>query len=216
MPIEWNFGFSLMTAVVAVIALIQTKQQIKLSNKQFLFNIRVKHYRLSKELIQLYEINKEKLTMIFINNYNNDEFLWAIDSVFDGLTDIDYLEQIKLVISHPLEEPYFKDFWLKTKDMKNVSTEIKFIFSGKVAVYLGDYVLCYQQLLSEMCHFKVLLKNRTTKKLDEEKEDVKQKDMGKEIQIKELQKALKDLKQAYDNIKKQRVVEKIEKEIKLY
>lgn len=215
MPIDWNFGFSLITAVVAVIALIQTKQQIKLNNKQFLFEIRVKHYLLFKELIQLYEINKERLTMIFINN-NNDDFLWAIDNVFERLTDSDYLQQIKDVIFHPLEESYSKKFWRQTKDMKKVSTEIKFIFSCKVAVYLGDYVLCYQQLLSEMRNLKILLNNRTIKKSDEEKEDVKQEDMGKEIQIMELQKALKDLKQAYDNIKKQRVEEKIEKEIKLY
>lgn len=198
MPIDWNFGFSLITAVIAVIALIQTKQQIKLSNKQFLFKIRVERYRISKELIQLYKFN-EKLLMTYIKN---DEFLGAIDSVFDKLTNNDYLENIKSVIAHPLEEPYYKDFWIKMENMKNVSAEMELIFSGKMAVFLGDYVFYYQQLLTEMRNYKILLNNSVTKELGKEKDD--------------LNKALENLKKAYDNIKKRKVIEKIKKQIKLY
>ena len=53
--------FSIMTAIIAIIALWQTHKQIKLSNKQYLFESRVKKYTLANGLIQLYEDNKSLL-----------------------------------------------------------------------------------------------------------------------------------------------------------
>ena len=99
---DWNFWFSVITAVVAVIALVQTKQQIKLSNKQHLFDKRVEHYLIAKGLIQLYESNK---TLII---FKDDTPVLAMDSIFAQMTNNVYLEKITDVISHPLEQPYHK------------------------------------------------------------------------------------------------------------
>lgn len=208
---DWNFWVSVITAAVAVIALVQTKQQIKLSNKQYLFDNRVEHYLIAKGLIQLYESNENHLTV------KDDEPAFAMDFIFAQMTNNTYLEEITYVIKHPLEYPYHKDFLIKMESMKDVSAKIKFIFGGKIASFLGNYVLRYQELLFKMYQYQILLNNMKASAqecnfaLDKAQEKV-----GEKQQREELQKAMEDLRQAYDVLKKENVEEKIEKQIKLY
>lgn len=132
---DWNFWFSVITAVVAVIALMQTKQQIKLSNKQYLFDKRVEHYLIAKGLIQLYESNKTLLTV------KDDEPAFAMDFIFAQMTNNTCLEKITDAIAHPLENPYHKDFLIEMEIMKDVSAKIKFMFGGKIASFLGNLLM---------------------------------------------------------------------------
>lgn len=208
---DWNFWFSVITAVVAIIALVQTKQQIKLSNKQYLFDNRVEHYLIAKGLIQLYESNKTLLTV------KNNEPSFAIDFIFAQMTNNTFLEKITDVIAHPLENPYHKEFLIKIEIMKDVSVKIKFIFGGKFATLLGNYVLCYQELLFKMYQYQILLNKMQKSAQDFNLTlDKAQEAVGEKQQREELQKAMEDLKQAYDVLIKEDVEEKIEKQIKLY
>ena len=207
---DWNFWFSVITAVVAVIALVQTKQQIKLSNKQHLFDKRVEHYLIAKGLIQLYESNK---TLII---FKDDTPVLAMDSIFAQMTNNVYLEKITDVISHPLEQPYHKEFLTKMEILKEVSSKINFIFGDKAAVLLGDYVLRYQELLFRMYQYQILIENM--KKASQEFHltiDKAQESVGEKHHREELQKAIDNLKQAYNALKKEKVEEKIEKQIRL-
>ena len=43
--------------------------------------------------------------------------------------------------------------------VKDASTKIKYIYNGKAAILLGDYVLRYQELLFKMYQYQILLKN---------------------------------------------------------
>lgn len=206
---DWNFWFSVITAVVAIIALVQTKQQIKLSNKQYLFDNRVEHYLIAKGLIQLYESNKTLLTV------KNNEPSFAIDFIFAQMTNNTFLEKITDVIAHPLENPYHKEFLIKIEIMKDVSVKIKFIFGGKFATLLGNYVLCYQELLFKMYQYQILLNKMQKSAQDFNLTlDKAQEAVGEKQQREELQKAMEDLKQAYDVLIKEDVEEKIEKQIK--
>ncbi|HBF8218551.1 hypothetical protein REL05_014875 [Clostridioides difficile] len=210
MMMDWNFWFSVVTAVIAVIALMQTKQQIKLSNKQHLFDKRVEHYLIAKGLIQLYESNRTLLI------FKEDEPALAMDFIFAQMTNNTYLEKITDAIAHPLEQPYHKEFLIKMEILKEVSSKIKFIFGGKAAVLLGDYVLCYQELLFRMYQYQILLENM--KKASQEFKltiDKAQETVGEKHYREELKKATGNLKQAYDMFKKEKVEEKIEKQIKL-
>lgn len=148
---DWNFWLSIVTVVAAVIALMQTKQQIKLSNKQHLFDKRVEQYLIAKGLIQLYENNDTILV------FKENEPILSIDFIFMQMTNNTYMEQMVDVISHPLEEPYHKKFLIRLEELKEISTKIKFIFSGKEAILLGDYILHYQELLFKMYQYQILL-----------------------------------------------------------
>lgn len=203
-----NLCFTAVTAIVAIIAIFQTNQQIKLSNKQHLFDKRVEQYIVAEGLIQLYENNQNLLSN------EEDEPIFAIDFIFQQMTNNTYLEKIGNVINHPLEQPYHKEFLVKMEMLKDVSAKIKYVFNGKAAVFLGDYVLRYQEVLLEMYHYQILLGRMNALQdkmtLDKAQETVKEKRYRDD-----LQKTIDNLKQAYDILKKEKMEEKIEKQIKL-
>ena len=207
---DWNFWFSVITAIVAIAALLQTKQQIAMSNKQHLFDKRVEYYLIAKGFIQLYENNKTLLI------FKDDEPVMAMDFIFAQLTNNTYLEKITGIITHPLEQPYHTEFLIKMETLKEISTKIKLIFEGKEAVFLGNYVLCYQELLFKIYQYQILLEkmDKTSQKfnltLDKAQEAV-----GETQHRKELQRTIRDLKEAYNAMKKEQIEEKIQKQIKL-
>ena len=50
---------SIITIIIALIALLQTKTQLRLSNKQQLFDRRLKNYTLFRDLFLLYKNNHD-------------------------------------------------------------------------------------------------------------------------------------------------------------
>ena len=54
---DWNFLFSIVTAITAIGALVLSIRQMRLSNKQNLFDRRLKAYMLANGLISLCEEN---------------------------------------------------------------------------------------------------------------------------------------------------------------
>lgn len=207
---DWNFWLSVITAIVAIVALLQTNQQIRLSNKQHLFDKHVEHYLIAKGLIQLYESNK---TILLVKE---DKPVLEMDFIFTQMTNNTYLEKITAVIAHPLEQPFQKDFLTKMETLKEVSTKIKFIFSGKKAILLGDYVLHYQELLFRMYQYQILLEKmeQASQKFTWTRERT-QEEVGEKHHREELQKSIDNLIQTYDMLKKEKVEENIEKQIKL-
>lgn len=208
---DWNFWFSIITALTAVFALIQSRNQIKLSNKQHLFDKRIENYLIAMGLIELYKTNNKQL-----KQNETDKPFFEVELTFVFMTNNSYLEQITPVIKSTLEEPYHKKFLIKLENIKNVAAKIMFLFSGNESDLLGNFVLRYQILLSEMYKYKILLDqmNELTQNFKLSLEESQER-IGEKEQRAELYDAFIKLRDSYEKLEKEKVEEKIKKQIKL-
>lgn len=214
---DWSFLVSVVSAfagigsaIVAIVALMHTRKQIKLSNKQILFDKRIENYIIATGLIQLYRENCK-----FINE-EKDEPILSNSSYFMLLTNNIYLEEITSAIDNPLKEPNHKELLIKLENLKEVSTKIKFLFAGMASDLLGDFVLRYQKLLFEMYKYQTII-NKINKENENHKltlEEIAQEVGEKPYRIK-LQEAFDKLKQADSILKKENVEEEIETQMRL-
>lgn len=207
---DWDFWLSVITAIVAVVALIQTQVQIKVNNKQHLFDKRIKNYLIAEGLVQLYEKNQLSL------KHEKDEPILAIDFEFFLLTNNTFLEQITRVISNTLDPSMQKEFLIKLENIKDIAAKIKFLFSKESAVLLGDFVMRYQELLFSMYQYKILID-----KMQEASQNYHwtlvetQENFNESEQRGELLKAFDNLEYVYTQLKKNSVEEILEKQIRL-
>lgn len=202
---------TIITAVIAIIALIQSGKQIKLDNKQHLFDKRVENYIIAKGIIELYRRNKSS-----IEEDKKDEPYFIADSIFIWLTNNSYLESITPVIDKPLENPMHKEFLRKMEELKHVSIKIKFLFTGKASRRMENFIINYQKLLSALYQYQITLNcmkdasEKYRKTLEEASKNV-----GEEQYRSNLYKDFENLKMAYKEIEAYKVEEKIEKQINL-
>ncbi|GLB31228.1 hypothetical protein LAD12857_31510 [Lacrimispora amygdalina] len=196
---------------IAIAALILSYQQAKLSNKQHLFDKRVENYLIAMGLMQLYRKN---LT-IFEWSRKNASYA-AVDFIFKLLTNNTYLEQISSVIDDPLKSPHHKEFLIKLENIKDVSTKIELLFSGKASVLLGNFVLNYQEMLLAIYQYQILLVDMRKASLDTKLtiEETK-KQFHEEQRRAELDVAFDNLKEAYNLLSKENIEGCIKKQIKL-
>lgn len=144
---DWNFWLTLVTVLVAMLALRQTHLQIKLSNKQHLFDRRLSNYTLASSLIHLYENNSLPL----------------MDEDADGRLSVAMVHLISLT-----KDIFFDDVRASDKGfgkeyghalskarnkLRNEALEATLIFRGKEAAYISDFILCYEEALSKLYHF---------------------------------------------------------------
>ena len=100
---DWNFWCTVMTSAAAVVAIGVSVRQIRLSNKQQLFDRRLKAYMMASSIISLCKEN-----YIFLSEQRKAEPRFANDFVFIWLTNNTYMEGHAEAIEHPLEQPFHK------------------------------------------------------------------------------------------------------------
>ena len=161
-----DLWLSIVAIVISIVALVQTGAQIKLSNKQQLFDRRLEKYLLFKELLYLYIQNET----LFIDK---DSLLYLVDYPFVWLTNCALLEEMNLAMKNPLHQHEQKIFLSKCEMLEKAATEIELLWNDENGKLVGKFVRQYIELLKAMYKQQIGIK-----KLKEENE---QKTMSMEV-----------------------------------
>lgn len=148
----WNWAViaACVSAFAAIVALILSFNQVRLSNKQNLFNRRLSIWLITQGMLELYRENHKLLK-------KEDEPQFSLDVIFAYLTNNAFLYEIGSAAFHPLDMEYQKPFLTKLDEIKSLSAEAKFVFEGCPAEAVSGFLNDYQQLLMSIYQYQVLL-----------------------------------------------------------
>lgn len=208
---DWNFWCTVMTSVTAVVAIGVSVHQIRLSNKQQLFERRLKAYMMANSIISLCKEN-----YVFLSEKRKAEPQFANDLVFVWLTNNTYMEGQAEAIEHPLEQPFHKELLKKREELRNMAMEFEFIFKGNVASLYGNFLRDYENALAVMYQYEIIIR-----KMKEENEkyphtsEVLSKMFSEEEYRDRLYDALGKLKVSYDTVSQEKNDKQLRKQLAL-
>lgn len=208
---DWNFWCTVMTSVAAVVAIGVSVHQIRLSNKQQLFERRLKAYMMANSIISLCKEN-----YVFLLEKRKAEPQFANDLVFVWLTNNTYMEGQAEAIEHPLEQPFHKELLKKREELRNMAMEFEFIFKGNVASLYGNFLRDYENALAVMYQYEIIIR-----KMKEENEkyphtsEVLSKMFSEEEYRDRLYDALGKLKVSYDTVSQEKNDKQLRKQLAL-
>ena len=208
---DWNFWCTVMTSVAAVVAIGVSVHQIRLSNKQQLFERRLKAYMMANSIISLCKEN-----YVFLAEKRKAEPQFANDLVFVWLTNNTYMEGQAEAIEHPLEQPFHKELLKKREELRNMAMEFEFIFKGNVASLYGNFLRDYENALAVMYQYQIIIK-----KMEEENgkhpntSEVLSKMFSEEEYRDRLYDALGKLKVSYDTVSQEKNDKQLRKQLAL-
>lgn len=187
---------SVIAIAVSVIALWQTQRQIKLSNKQYLFDRRLSAYLTIKDLLGSYLTQKENRTLS-----DNDEFVFNIKMTWYFLMGNMYLESVSNAIEYPISSLEGKEFSIKMVELIKKAEEIKLLFPAKVSDPITDFVSSYYHVVRSIYQYQLawnytdedpVLKSMTIKE--------KAKQIGETAYRRKVLDSLKELDSSYQKI----------------
>lgn len=208
---DWNFWCTVMTSVAAVVAIGVSVHQIRLSNKQQLFERRLKAYMMANSIISLCKEN-----YVFLSEKRKAEPQFANDLVFVWLTNNTYMEGQAEAIEHPLEQPFHKELLKKREELRNMAMEFEFIFKGNVASLYGNFLRDYENALAVMYQYEIIIR-----KMKEENEkyphtsEVLSRMFSEEEYRDRLYDALGKLKVSYDTVSQEKNDKQLRKQLAL-
>lgn len=137
------------SAIVAIIALLISCYQARLSNKQSLFNRRLNIWITVNKLMSVYVKNAKDLKQ-------NDGPQMAVDLLFVWLTNTTYLQSILASINNVLDAELQLNLHLKLDEMSSLAMEARFCFKGKSGDVVAEFIEAYRSLLFSMYQYQIL------------------------------------------------------------
>lgn len=209
-----NNLFAIITALIAIVALLQTHKQIKISNKQYLFDKRLSKYLLAKGLLELYKDNESLLD--YTDDPDNEAII--VDYQFINLTNNNYLKDVTCIINEPKNNEFKNNFLVKIEELKQLSNEVRFLFQNKSGLLLSNFIMKYQNVLMELYKYQIvldLMKKDEIPRKNKPTYNELQNEYGELKHRHRLYDAIDDLKESYHEVVSKKVINKIEKSIKL-
>ena len=148
--------FSITTAITAVVALFISIFQIKNSNKQSLFERRLKSFLIIKWMKTLCD-EHSSIAKKYIKQAET-ELLLSIDLLFIWMTNCTYLEEAGPAIKDTVDNnETHRKYLLKMEELRNLCEEVRFIFPKSISFELADFIFYYQEMLVYIYKYKVCL-----------------------------------------------------------
>lgn len=208
---DWNFWCTVMTSIVAFIAIYLSVRQMQISNKQQLFDRRLKAYMLVNGIISLCKKN-----YMWLSEKREAKPQLANDLVFMWLTNNTYMESQDKAIQQPLEQPFHNEFLKKLEELRSMAMEFELIFKGDIALQYSNFLRDYEKTLAVMYQYQIIIKkiNEENRKHPRSLEELSQ--MFPEEEYRDsLYKALDKLRESYDVVAQEKVEKKLRKQIAL-
>lgn len=153
MGFDWTVLSSCVSAAAAVVALFLSGRQIRLSNKQALFDRRISIWLVTKGLLELYRKSEHNLAT------RNEGPQFALDQDYAWLTNNTFLCEVGPAVNHPLEAEYQKLLLIKLEELKRLALEAKLVFKGSPSEAISSFLLDYQELLFAIYRYQILIVN---------------------------------------------------------
>ena len=207
----WNFWCTVMTSIASFIALYLSVRQIKLGNKQQLFDRRLKVYMLVNSIISLCKEN-----YMLLSEKREAEPQLTNDFSFIYLTNNTYMESLAKAIQYPLEQPFHNEFLKKREDLRSMAVEFELIFKGNISLLYSNFLRDYEQTLAAMYQYQIVIKRmkEENSKYPRTLEELSQLFSEKKFRD-SLYEALDKLRESYDAVAQEKVENKLRKQLVL-
>ena len=144
-PDTW---LSLLAVLISVIALCQTQRQIKLSNKQQLFDRRLSDYLLLKGLAETYRKGHTEYRLT-----NNARLTFHAPMVLMYLIAIPFFDDALDIWNEPDNYPLQKQLLSKRSELRKAAEEISIIFNKTAAAPASAFILAYEKAIERLHEF---------------------------------------------------------------
>lgn len=142
--IDPNFWVSIIAIIISIIALFQSNKQAKISNKFNLFERRLEKYLTFKQLLTVYEKQKNSLSI-------KDGVIISPDFHATMLTNCVLLEEMANAFKKTINDPEkHKIFLTKNEQLQHIAMEISILWNNEDGKLASAFIDKFNELIFKL------------------------------------------------------------------